>query len=966
MNIITLVICGISLIATPVYSSFTLPIDSTPTIPKSALRNNILSSVAKVPSAKLAPTVDVPLKTEPVQGVMPLMNQSKALPKIQEPLVLKSETLPKTLSLTVQEPKASVLTVNPKSNVESSSLDVTKLAQFTLPQEEPKPLSLPKISDEMNVDKQKLEAGSDVQKVIHNPVVDDKAEKLNHNTADASAHEPLSEPGVLHQPKNIVDGDMATIAFNFEDASLLNLVSYIESVHNIKFIGEDVISTAKDAKGAAGHKITFRTNRNLTRQESWDLFLTFLHIAGLDVIPLVQQGFYRIVSLAKANNEPIPTYIGVDDELLPDSDMIVRYVYFARHVDPTKVQPMLKNMQSGSAKLDVYASLKGLIFTDRANSIKSLMRIVKELDKAVLPEALSVVKLQRANADDVVKLYESLAPKAGGTQPQRVWAGGKKEAMVDYFPSEVTLVPYNRMNSLIILGLAKDVQRVEEFITNHIDVQIDRSAPPIFTYRLQYTNATDLQPLLTTIVGYGKSTVAGQYGGVRDGMKFLQPMTIVPDKWTNSLVINAVPEDFAVLKPLIDELDVPQQQVAIEVLIVQVKDSDVKTLGAQLSAPNGFGAVAAGTNQFGPAFLQNVTAQTSGIYPGSSIVVTPPNPPGSAEDFSIKSSLASLLVGGINEAGSVLMTFGKPIWAIFKILKTITSTHIVANPFGVVSNNSTLQLISGEERRQTSGEVITSTATGAQAITKGFTPVQAKLHITITPQINKGNIINLNIDVKNQQFTASLSNGDSNTPRDLKEVTTIASVANGETLVLGGIMAEQSSSASVGVPFLENIPLLGWFFKSKTRTISRDHFMIFICPRLLDPAHDNTDVGQYTKYKLDEAEKHISMIDDSDWFASKKDPIQQAFFNSKDSKNLQQLHTGRQFAMREAIDGKIDQDKKLRPKKIDQKKKSKRLKKKQEEAIIKEDVIARENELRRTRNSISGSMQKTQGVPYVA
>ena len=117
--------------------------------------------------------------------------------------------------------------------------------------------------------------------------------------------------------------------------------------------------------------------------------------------------------------------------------------------------------------------------------------------------------------------------------------------------------------------------------------------------------------------------------------------------------------------------------------------------------------------------------------------------------------------------------------------------------------------------------------------------------------------------------------------------------------------------------------------------------MIFICPRLLDPTHDNTDVDQYTKYKLHEAEQHISMIDDSDWFASKKDPIQQAFFNSKESKNLQQLHTGRKFAIREAIDGKIDQDKKLNSKKIDKKKKSKKSKKKQEEALKIEDIVGK-------------------------
>ncbi|MCX5923042.1 MAG: hypothetical protein NTU89_00585, partial [Candidatus Dependentiae bacterium] len=482
-----------------------------------------------------------------------------------------------------------------------------------------------------------------------------------------------------------------------------------------------------------------------------------------------------------------------------------------------------------------------------------------------------------------------------------------KESSLEYFPQNVVIVPDDRTNSLILLGTAKDVARVEEFVTKHIDIAIDRNSPPVFTYRLQYTNATDIQTILNKIVSYGgpgssADSSLTKYGGLRDGIKYFQPMTIGADPHSNSLIINSTEQDFEALKPLIKDLDVAQKQVGLEVLMVLVSDVDVKTLGSQISGPNGLGNVAPGSTSLGPTFLQSVTAQTSGIPSGTPIVTTGGTP--STTDFSLKSSLASLLGSSVlNETGSILVTLGQPIWAIFKVLQTITSTHIISNPFIVVSNNQTAILKSGQSRQQISGQVLSSSSLK----TTGFVPVEATLSINITPQITKGNIFNLAITVKNDQFAQStdgpaISQGSGGSPINKKEVTTVASVANGETLVLGGIMTETYTSASNGVPFLENIPVFGWFFKSKSRRISRDHFLIFIAPRLLDPVGDSKDIDDYTDYKLREAQENIELIDQYDWFMSKKDPIQKSFFGTDELRSFQELKSGKNFAQRMGVD----------------------------------------------------------------
>jgi len=700
----------------------------------------------------------------------------------------------KSIADTAPKPSRNNIFSSVKSNPESapkSSKPATPVMDFSMPESapvvtakvtrdiSPEPKSKPepkKILEEKEDKPAEVAKQAPIKKIDAAPIKKLIEEKTEHK-----------ESGVLYQNKYDVE-DAATIAFNFEEASLANLVSYIESVHNIKFIHDGIITPmAKDGKDYAGHKITFRTNKNLTRKESWDLFLTFLHIAGLDVVPLVQEGFYKIVPLARANSETIPTFIGVDVNILPDSDMIVRFVYFAKNIDPVKIKTVLAPMQGGSAKLDTFTGLKALIFTDRACAIKSFMQIVTELDRSVLPEVLSVVKLKRTTASDVKTLYNSLsAGKSAATAsaPAQIWTPGKKESSLEYFPQGVVLVADDRTNSLILLGTAKEVKRVEDFVVQHVDISLDRGAPPIFTYRLQYTKATEVAPLLTKIVSYGSGTTTGPipYGGVLDGVKYFQKMTIAADTHTNSLIINATPEDFEALKPLIQELDIAQKQVGLEVLIVQVKDIDQKTLGAQISGPNGAGTLAAGASKLGPTFLQNITAQTSGVPTGTPIVVTGGSP--STEDISIKSSLALLLGSNVlNEAGSILVTFGRPIWAIFKVLKALTSSHVIANPFVVVSNGCAAEIKSGEERRQVSGQVI---STGSIATT-GYTNVEATLDVQITPQINNKGIINLQIMVRNSRFTQGVVGDGSGdlSPRDEKSVQTTASVANGETLVLG-------------------------------------------------------------------------------------------------------------------------------------------------------------------------------------
>ena len=733
-----------------------------------------------------------------------------------------------------------------------------------------------------------------------------------------------------------------SVVFNFEDVDLKKVADYMEKVHKVKFITEDILDSHKKGPSLAGNKISFRTNAPLSKQDSWNLFVTFLNMAGLDVVPMAQASFYKIVPLPNAPQEPVPTYIGSSPSLLPDNDMIVRYVYFMQNGDPVKVQALISKFQGSTGSLVVYKDLKALIFTDKSYNIKSLMTIVKEFDKPVTPQIMSVVKLKRVNVEDVINLYNSLRPSSS-TQ-QRAWSPESKDSGEDFFSANVVLAQDKRTNTLILLGTKDAVKRVEDFIATYVDIEVKDDKPPVFVYYLEYTNATEMQKTLSSLVSYGSQTSAGQYGGVRDGQKYLQQMNIVADVHSNSLIINTTPEDYRAVEDLIKQLDVPQKQIALEVLIVQITSINQKELGSQISGPNNDNT-----------FLRNVSAQTSGIPPGSRVVT---NPGGEGLAQSIKASLAGLLAGPVGQAGSTILTFGKPIWAVFKILKTISTTKILSNPFMVVSNNSKGFMKIGTSRRVVTGETVSSGTTTAA----GYQTAEANLSVTIVPQINDQKMINLAIAIENNQF---VNPGPNNAVQDQKSITTYATIADGEVLVLGGIMADNVSGFSNGVPFFSKIPIFGWFFKSKSNTVSKNIFITFICPKIIDNITSQEDVQRYTRSKIEEAQEYLRLMDEVDNMESGQDPIDRAFFGKTETRS-DDLTSQRLIEKGEivSVHEKVQNTKK----EFDQKKKSssvKKVKTDKQPVVQYEHIDMSEKQDRssdRTTNSIKNVVQPSPGA----
>ncbi|MCF7900426.1 hypothetical protein K9K77_02870 [Candidatus Babeliales bacterium] len=655
---------------------------------------------------------------------------------------------------------------------------------------------------------------------------------------------------VLEKAKQeIVDEQKVT--FYFEDATLKNLVKYMETLFNITFLPDDVVEPVLQGNGVLkGHKISFKTNRSLTREEAWDVFVRILDLSGLSLVPGATSDVYRITSSTAANKDALPLYVGTDPEKLPDNAEKIRYIYFVRNSSLATVQSIISALASVTAKINSFSDLDAIIITDKSINIKSLMKIIHEFDDSP-PEAMSVIKLKTTDATTVAKLYQDLT--ATQTTGANRYFGQKKQPQSMYFPTDARIIPEVRTNSLILIGKKAALQKIEDFIIKNIDIELDIPYSPLHIYSLQYTNAEKITNILQQVVVFGQGTIA-QQGGVIDGQEYFdRDVKIIPEPVGNNLIIKAEESDYKKLESIIKQLDVLQPQVAIEVMIIDLSSTNTKNLGSQIH------------NKSDGSLIKNVNMQTA--HSGNPIQLNGTS--------SLLGNLVSLATG---TPGTTSLTIGNAVngvWGVFNILSTHAETTILSNPFLLTTNNYAASFTYGSTKQVQNATVNTN---------ESYTPVTASLAISITPQININNEISMDIVIDNSEFTgvtAGAAAGNTTT----KKITTSASVKNREVLALGGITRNKIVKTFSKTPLLGDIPILGQFFKRTNKVYTRSNLLIFISPRIIETKSEDSSIDFYTQRKAEQVRKRS--IESNKY--TKNDPIDKGFFETSKDKFIDSI-----------------------------------------------------------------------------
>ncbi|WP_421207508.1 GspD family T2SS secretin variant ExeD [Aeromonas enteropelogenes] len=602
-------------------------------------------------------------------------------------------------------------------------------------------------------------------------------------------------------------------------------------------------------------KINVRSYDLLNEDQYYQFFLSVLDVYGFAVVPM-DNGVLKVLRSRDAKTSAIPV---VDGSNPGSGDEMVTRVVPVRNVSVRELAPLLRqlNDNAGGGNVVHYDPSNVLLITGRAAVVNRLVEVVNRVDRAGDQE-VDIIKLKYASAGEMVRLVTNLN-KDGNPQ------GSTASLLLS-----PKVVADERTNSVVVSGEPKARARIIQMVR-----QLDRdlqSQGNTRVFYLKYGKAKDMVEVLkgvsSSIEADKKGGTAATTGGASIGGGKL---AISADETTNALVITAQPDVMAELEQVIAKLDIRRAQVLVEAIIVEMADGNGIDLGVQWNHAD------YGTVQF----------------PGTNVPITSKVAADKALDLGQPELSAALMKNVTGMAAG----FYHGDWSMLvTALASNTKNDILSTPSIVTMDNKEASFNVGQE---------VPVQTGSQSSTTGdniFNTIERKTvgtKLVVTPQINEGDSVLLAIEQEVSSVAKSQATGTSTLGPtfDTRTVKNAVLVKSGETVVLGGLMDEQTKEEVSKVPLLGDIPVLGYLFRSTSNTTAKRNLMVFIRPTILRDANVYSGISS-NKYSLFRAQQLEAAAQESYLTSPKRQVLpeygQDVMVSPEVQKQLQQMQLRQQ------------------------------------------------------------------------
>jgi type IV pilus assembly protein PilQ len=336
-------------------------------------------------------------------------------------------------------------------------------------------------------------------------------------------------------------------------------------------------------------------------------------------------------------------------------------------------------------------------------------------------------------------------------------------------------------------------------------------------FTINFAKVGELAALFSGTGGGGDGEEGG--GSMSSGM--LSPRgSVIVDERTNTLIVKDTEEVISEVRRTLKKLDIPIRQVMISSRIVIATDQFTRELGAR------FGVTTAKANSSG-------FGVTTGTFQGADTIASSGinniATGGTPEPFTFPSGVTAsdrlnVNLGTAAAAGSLafaVLTGSTLIDLEISALQAENKGEIISSPRVVTADRHTARIEQGVEIPYLS------------ASSSGATQVEFKkavLSIEVTPQITPDDRVIMDLSVSNDTVGEIFANIPS---IDTREVTTQVLVNNGDTVVLGGIYEQVTRNEVDKVPFLGDLPVIGYFFRHTLESDERRELLIFVTPKIL-------------------------------------------------------------------------------------------------------------------------------------
>lgn len=711
------------------------------------------------------------------------------------------------------------------------------------------------------------------------------------------------------------------VDFSFQQKNLKDLLNDFAQRLNINILYPETEAVVA--------KVSFDAGRKITMTEAWEFVVMILEQAGYTLV-LKGSNTYVLLTNSKSYKEPLPLYIGVDFNQLPDSMQRIRYIYYFSNIQVAKqsaeLQTILGNIlpvQDLKDQLMLDSNSNSMILTTRADMIKTVMQLISVLDETGFQQAVELLPLKHAQAKDIVELFKSVIGGSDGAKKSAGFVSLATGQRARYFSDLVrveNLDPSNtrQLNTVIVMGKLHDIEEIKKFIKKYLDIPQEEGKSFFHVVELQWIQAAHFANVLTSLTQAAPTTSGQSAGSISSDLSFDPHIKIVSEtisqgnsantsiqgsanltsatsapntvqRGANKLIVACSARDWNRIEALIKQLDIPQKQVIVEALVIDLGLEFIRKLGSQIRTRGLTANIFPKNMQAQAGLLINNVIQPMSDPDYYSLVgdlsdilnpdyVAAANSGGSLTQPNVSQTIQAGTAGSGPAAftgSTIFMLNGNKsltngAWAFFQMLSQHFSSKVFTRPMVMVMNNQQGSITSTATRN-----VAGSVTAGQSNPTVNYTMVPAKVTVTFTPLISDNNTVNLQLNINLNTFSVpdNAYSGDMKT----RGLQTNVSMKSGDVLILGGLIQENIQVGKRSVPFFESIPVVGNLFASRTKDANKTQLFVLVRPTVVTPRMQggmNPMTQAAADFMVDQ------LADTENAFANLKDPVTRWFFNS--------------------------------------------------------------------------------------
>jgi len=593
------------------------------------------------------------------------------------------------------------------------------------------------------------------------------------------------------------------VTIDFNDVDINVFIKFISELTDTNFIVDDRV------KG----NVTIISPSRISINEAFRVFESVLEVNGFTTVPSGK--VTKIVPAPDARTKDIKTLLKRNAQ--SPEDRVVTQIIPLTYADADQIKRLFTPLVSKNSVILSYPATNMLIVTDVQSNISRLIRILDAIDITGIGHEISVVPIIYSDAAKMAQLLETVfAPSRGK---------GQKGAAV----KTLKFVPEERTNTIVMLASEVDTERARRLIAM-LDKEVPEGKEKIHVYYLENAQSEDLAKVLQALPTKAATGTAGKKAApvVPESVK------ITADKATNSLIIMAEKDDYMVLEEVIRKLDIPRSMVFIESVIMEVNVEKDFSVGVEWAA---FSEIGNQEGIFGTGF--------SGGDAGGQFANT--------GDFLNNATLpAGFSVGAFKDIISVTTPDGiknfASLSAMVQAFSKDKDVHFLSTPQLLTTDNEEATIVVGKN-------VPFQTRSAAEAGIETYQSFEYRdvgITLKITPHVTQERMVQLDISEEISKLD-ELATTSPDRPTTLKRtIETSVIVADQNTVVIGGLIDDSFTQTEYKVPFLGDIPLLGWLFKSRSKATEKSNLFIFLTPKVVANPSESAAILRDKQNYMDE------------------------------------------------------------------------------------------------------------------